>query len=104
MRPIIELTKKEFQTSFKWNDDAQEAFDEIKGRITSAPILVHFDHNQTAYIEADSSDYVQGGCLSQMRNGVLHPVAFFSRKLLPAECNYEIYDKELLAIINCLEH
>jgi hypothetical protein len=39
-----------------------------------------------------------------MKEGVLHPVAFFSKKLLPAECNYEIYDKELLAIVNCLEH
>ena len=35
--------------------------------------------------------------------GVLHLVAFFSRKLTLAECNYEIYDKELLAIINALE-
>jgi hypothetical protein len=65
--------------------------------------LIHFDHSKTVYIEADSSDYVQGGCLSQMKDGVLHPVAFFSRKLTPAECNYEIYDKELLAIINALE-
>ena len=38
-----------------------------------------------------------------MVDGILHPVAFFSRKLTPAECNYEIYDKELLAIVNCLE-
>jgi hypothetical protein len=58
MRLIIELTKKEFQTNFRWNDSAQEAFEEIKGRITTAPILVHFDHNQTTYIEVDSSDYV----------------------------------------------
>jgi hypothetical protein len=69
----------------------------------TAPILIHFDHTKTAYIEADSSDYVQGGCLSQMKDGVLHPVAFFSRKLTPAECNYEIYNKELLAIVNSLE-
>ena len=102
MRPTIELTKKE--PKFEWNTNAQKAFDEIKQRITSAPILVHFDHTQTAYVEADSSDYVQGGVLSQMKEGVLHPVAFFSKKLLPAECNYEIYDKELLAIVNCLEH
>jgi fructose/tagatose bisphosphate aldolase len=102
MRPIIELTKKDLK--FEWNTNAQKAFEEIKQRITSAPILVHFDHTQTAYVEADSSDYVQGGVLSQMKDGILHPVAFFSRKLAPAECNYEIYDKELLAIVNCLEH
>ena len=41
--------------------------------------------------------------LSQYKNGVLRPVAFFSKKHAPAECNYPIYDKELLAIIRCLE-
>ena len=42
--------------------------------------------------------------MSQIRDGVLHLVVFFSRKLTLAECNYEIYNKELLAIVNCLEH
>ena len=52
----------------------------------------------------DSSDYVNGGILSQKDDdGVLHPVAFYSKKLLPAECNYSIFDKELLAIIKCFE-
>jgi hypothetical protein len=102
-RPIIELTKDEYKRNFKWNDHAQEAFERLKVLVTTAPILIHFDHTKTAYLEADSSDFVQGGCLSQMKDGVLHPVAFFSRKLTPAECNYEIYDKELLAIISALE-
>jgi hypothetical protein len=35
-------------------------------------------------------------------NGILHPVAFYSRKFNPAELNYEIYDKEMLAIVDCL--
>ena len=56
-------------------------------------------------LETDSSDYVNGGVLSQADDGgALHPVAFYSKNLLPAECNYEIYDKELLAIVRCLEH
>lgn len=55
-------------------------------------------------MECDASDFVVAGVLSQKDNeGVLHPVAFFSRKMSPAECNYEIYDKELLAIIRCFE-
>jgi hypothetical protein len=55
-------------------------------------------------MECDASDYVTAGVLSQKDDdGVLHPVAFFSRKMAPAECNYEIYDKELLAIIRCFE-
>ena len=56
-------------------------------------------------LETDSSDYVNGGILSQADDdGVLYPVAFYSKNLLPAEYNYEIYDKELLAIVRCLEH
>ncbi|SLM35328.1 retrotransposon nucleocapsid protein [Lasallia pustulata] len=52
-----------------------------------------------------SSDHVNAGVLSQYDDDkVLHPVAFYSKNMVPAECNYEIYDKELLAIIRCLEH
>ena len=55
-------------------------------------------------VEADSSDYITGGILSQYNeDGVLHPIVYFSKWLSPAECNYEIYDKELLAIIRCFE-
>lgn len=76
----------------------------LKERVTTAPVLMHFDHTKKAYIETDSSDYVTAGVLSQIGDdGELHPVAFYSRKMLPAECNYEIYDKELLAIIKSFE-
>ena len=55
-------------------------------------------------METDASDYVSAGVLSQYGDdGLLHPVAFFSKKHSPAECNYEIYDKELMAIIRCFE-
>jgi hypothetical protein len=55
-------------------------------------------------MECDASDYVTAGVLSQKDDdGVLHPVAFFSRKMTPTKCNYEIYDKELLAIIRCFK-
>ena len=55
-------------------------------------------------VETDASDYVSTGVLSQPDdNGVLRPVAFFSKKHSPAECNYEIYDKELLPIVRSFE-
>jgi len=55
-------------------------------------------------IEADLSDYVTGGILSQYNEeGVLHFIVYFLKWLSPAECNYEIYNKELLAIIRCFE-
>ena len=55
-------------------------------------------------VETDSSGYNIGGVLSQYDDeGWLHPCAYFSKRNSPAECNYQIYDKELLAVIQCLE-
>ena len=55
-------------------------------------------------IKCDSSGHTTGGVLSQYNNkGFLRPCAYFSKKNSPAECNYEIHDKELLAVIRCLE-
>ena len=102
VRPIVKLTLKD--APFVWSEACQKAFDELKQAVSSAPILRHFDRSREAILETDSSDYVNGGVLSQYDDdGVLHPVAFYSKNLNPAECNYEIYDKELLAIVKCLE-
>lgn len=99
------MTKKEaMKNLFAWTDECEKAFQELKNCVCEAPILRHFDSSKQCFVETDSSDYVNAGVLSQMDDdGVLHPVAYFSRKMAPAECNYEIYDKELLAIIRCFE-
>ncbi|KJZ69574.1 hypothetical protein HIM_11036 [Hirsutella minnesotensis 3608] len=56
-------------------------------------------------VETDSSGYVTGGALSQKGDdGIMRPVAAFFKKNAPAECNYPIHDKVLLAVIRCLEH
>jgi hypothetical protein len=69
-----------------------------------ALILHHFDHDWEVIVETDTSDYISAGILSQYDDeGVLYPVAFFSKKHSPAKCNYEIYDKELMAIIRAFE-
>jgi hypothetical protein len=62
--PVIELTQNEYKTNFTWNEAAQEAFEKLKSIVSLAPVLAHFDYNKTAYLKADSSDYVQGSCLS----------------------------------------
>ncbi|KAI0992368.1 hypothetical protein K3495_g15818 [Podosphaera aphanis] len=63
-----------------------------------------FDYDKATRIETDSSGWCTGGTLQQLNDKVLWvPCAFFSKKNNPAECNYEIYDKEMLAIICCLE-
>ncbi|KFZ24217.1 hypothetical protein V502_01304, partial [Pseudogymnoascus sp. VKM F-4520 (FW-2644)] len=102
MKPLVNLTKK--GQIFEWNQACQEAFELVKKTVTEALVLQHFDWDKTAYVEADASDYISSGVLSQKDDqGVLHLIAFFSKKMAPAECNYEIYDKELLAIIRCFE-
>ena len=63
-----------------------------------------FDLDKPLTVKSDSSDCVTGEVLSQPDSqGVLHPVAYFSTCMAPAECNYDIYDKELLAIIRAFE-
>ena len=55
-------------------------------------------------METDASDYVSAGVMSQYdADSILYPVAFFFKKHSPTECNYKIYDKELMAIICCFE-
>ena len=72
--------------------------------VTEAPILAHYKQDVKTIVETDSSDYVSSGVLSQLGDDeLLHPIAFFSKNLNPAKCNYKIYDKELLAIIRCFE-
>ena len=103
VKPLVHLTKMD--TPFVWNEACSEAFESLKQRVVTAPILNHFDPKRQAILETDSSDFVTGGILSQYDDeGVLHPVAFYSKTMVPAECNYHIYDKELLAIIRCFEH
>ena len=100
--PLTELTKK--GTLFKWGTEAQQAFEKLKAMFITAPILAQFDPEKETLVEADSSGWSVGGILSQYdEKGELHPCAYFSKKNSPAECNYEIHDKELLAIIRCLE-
>ena len=62
-----------------------------------------FDIEKPSRIETDASDLAIGACLIQEYEGKWHPVAYMLRKLSPAEQNYDIYNKELLAIVAALE-
>jgi hypothetical protein len=99
---MTHLTLK--NTPFVWTDKCSKSFEALKQAFTMAPILRHFDYDREVIVETDASDYVSAGILSQYDDeGVLHPVAFFSKKHSAAECNYEIYDKELMAIVRAFE-
>jgi len=73
--------------------------------VTTAPILASPQDSEPFRIEANSSDFASGAVFSQQLPGEekWHPVVFYSKSLSPVEQNYEIYDKEMLAIIHALE-
>ena len=97
--PLTHLIKKD--VFFKWITECQSAFNALKKAFTSDVILRHYNSDLKIIVETDVSDYVSEGILSQYdKNSVLHPVAYFFKKHNPAECNYEIYDKELMAIVH----
>ena len=101
--PLTKLTQKSVK-SFTWTDDAEKSFQYLKKAFTSAPILAHANPSKPFIIETDASDFALGAILSQYQeDNLLHPVAFYSRKFTSHEINYDVYDKELLAIITAFE-
>ena len=89
---------------FEWTDDCQKSFECLKDAFGNADFLMSPDPNIQFYLETDASDFALGGVLSQKDvSGRLRPVGFYSRKFT-AEINYDIHDKELLAIVDSLSH
>jgi hypothetical protein len=79
-------------------------FDQLKNQIIHAFILTHFNVELKIIIESDFSNYFSAEVLSQKEeNEIVRLIVFFSKTLLSVECNYEIYDKELLIIVKCFE-
>ena len=77
----------------------QNTFKLLKELFTSYPVLRNPDPAKRYVLDTDASQYAVGATISQEHSDGNHPIAFFSKSLLPAECNYDIYDQELLAII-----
>jgi hypothetical protein len=81
-----------------------KSFEKLKHCFMTIPILIHFDPHHKYIVEIDASHFALGSTLSQTTEDKwLHPNAFYSRKFSPAEINYEIHDKELLAIVDCFK-
>ena len=96
--------------------EARSAFNRLRLAFTEAPILRHFDPECHIRIETDASGYAIGGVLSQLASGTSpdgvvikadldqwHPVAFFSRKMIPVETRYETHNGEFLAIVEAFK-
>jgi len=99
--PLHNLTKH--GTDFHWGDREENAFNKLKEAFISGPILLQWDPDRDTVVEADCSGGALGGCLSQMKNGILHPVAYHSASLTAEQRNYTIHDKELTAVVKCIE-
>ena len=101
--PLTNLTKKGMGIR-KWNKKCDESFQALKDKITSAPILIPPSWNKPFRGHIDASETAVGGTLTQLDNeGMDRVIAFFSRKLSPAEENYSANDRELLGLVYFLE-
>jgi hypothetical protein len=83
--PIHNLLKKE--STFIWAEQQERAFQALKKEFRQAPLLAYPNPDKQYFVETDASDYATGGVLSQQQDsdGKRHPIAFYSKSLLPAE-------------------
>ena len=97
-RPLTCLTKKD--VPFEWTPACTQAIKELKAAVRSDPVLIRPDHAKPFTLEVDASQYALGAILSQKdEKGKMQPVGHYSKTLIPAERNYDVYDRELLALV-----
>ena len=96
------LVRKE--KKWKWEKEQEEVFEKLKAGFTTEPVLAIPDIDREMRVEADASDYTTGEVLlTKCEDRKWRPVAFISKLLNTTEQNYEIHNKEMLAVIRCLE-
>lgn len=99
---MTDLTKKNLQ--FKWTKEAKATFQEIKAYFLQQPVLAIFNPKLPIILKTDASDFAIRAVLNQVHPGKIRkPVAFYLRKMTPAELNYNIYNKEMLAIVVAIQ-
>ena len=100
--PLIALTQK--AVTFKWGDEEQRAFDALKDKLVTAPILGYPDTKEAFILDTDASKCAIGAVLSQVQDGKEVVIAYGSRRLTKSERNYCVTRQELLAIVWFTEH
>ena len=103
---MTDLTKT--SQPFAWTPEATTAFNHLKQLLTTAPILQPFDPARPTRLVTDASDTSIGGCLQQdvstaAQKPDWRPVTYYSQRCTPAQCNYPVHDRELLALIMALK-
>ncbi|CUA70042.1 Transposon Tf2-12 polyprotein [Rhizoctonia solani] len=100
--PLYRLINK--NVPWTWGTAEEESFNALKKALMDSPILIQPDPSKEFFLECNASDFTTGAILNQKgSDNKLHPVAYLSKTLAPAERNYDIYDKELLAVIRALK-
>ena len=101
-RPLHDLVKKD--KKWDWTERQERAFQELKEQFTKEPVLAALDINKKMRVEVDVSNYATGGVLSmECEDRLWRPVVFLSKSLNETERNYEIHNKEMLAIVRGLK-
>ena len=100
--PMFRLTRK--GVKFVWSDACQEAFDQLKQVLTSAPVLAYPDFEKEYILDTDASLSGIGAVLSQIHNGKERVVAYASKTLNKAQRNYCTTRRELLAVVTFVKH
>src|SRR6266436_1266862 len=101
-RPLHTLTWK--SKDWLWGAAEQQAFNALKNTVTSAPTLTFPSRSSLFCLECDASNFATGAILSQQQeDGLFHPIGFMSKSFSDMEWNYQIHDKEMLAIMCALE-
>jgi hypothetical protein len=112
-RPLLDLTKK--SVAWDWGPKQFQAFEELKTRMCKSPVLTQPNFNKRFYLQTDASAYGVGTVLSQEGGNTtpslrkrtkptLRPIAYYSATFTPTERNYDIYERELLAVMKSLAH
>lgn len=99
--PLTALTKK--ATIFRWTDEHQTAFDTLKNKLVTAPVLKYPDYDKAFILHTDASKLAIGAVLNQPHHAGEHPIAFFSRKLRGKEIFLSVCEKEALAIYESIK-
>ena len=103
--PLTNLTKKDVPNKLPWTDTHQNSFETLKAALTKESTLMAPDPNREFTLQTDASTSGVGAILSQKDcQGVVRPVAYYSRKLLKREARYSITELECLAIVNATKH